>query len=53
MCLRRGSWTQNDQTGGENCPTEDLIADVEPPNQTDIEPVTTSEELNRGVYFSF
>ena len=48
MCLSRGSWAQNDQNQEGNS-AEDLVAEVEPENQTLCEPVTPSGGLNRGM----
>ncbi|AWP13144.1 putative integral membrane protein GPR155 [Scophthalmus maximus] len=50
VCLRRGSWAQNDQLleGNSSLGTaEDLVTEVEPENPTLFEPVAPSADFNR------
>ncbi|KAM7407431.1 hypothetical protein PAMA_003247 [Pampus argenteus] len=51
VCLSRGSWAQNDQIQEENSSfdtVDDLMTEAEPENQTLIEPVIISGDLNRA-----
>ncbi|GAA6231177.1 integral membrane protein GPR155 isoform X1 [Lates japonicus] len=51
VCLSRGSWAQNDEIpeGDSSVGTaEDLVTEVEPENQTLVEPVTSSGDVNRA-----
>ncbi|XP_040912872.1 integral membrane protein GPR155 [Toxotes jaculatrix] len=51
VCLSRGSWAQNDQTQEGNSSfdnAENLVTEIEPENQTLVEPVTPSGDLNRA-----
>uniref|UniRef100_A0A8D3E3A6 G protein-coupled receptor 155 n=1 Tax=Scophthalmus maximus TaxID=52904 RepID=A0A8D3E3A6_SCOMX len=53
VCLRRGSWAQNDQLleGNSSLGTaEDLVTEVEPENPTLFEPVAPSADFNRGTF---
>uniref|UniRef100_A0A8C3ARP4 G protein-coupled receptor 155 n=1 Tax=Cyclopterus lumpus TaxID=8103 RepID=A0A8C3ARP4_CYCLU len=44
VCLSRGSWTHSDQSQEGNS-AEDLMTEIEPDNQTLIEPITPSGDL--------
>ncbi|XP_023261469.1 integral membrane protein GPR155 isoform X2 [Seriola lalandi dorsalis] len=51
VCLSRGSWAQSDQVQEGNSSSgsgENLVTEVEPENQTLVEPVTPSGDLNRA-----
>uniref|UniRef100_A0A8C3ATM5 G protein-coupled receptor 155 n=1 Tax=Cyclopterus lumpus TaxID=8103 RepID=A0A8C3ATM5_CYCLU len=47
VCLSRGSWTHSDQSQEGNS-AEDLMTEIEPDNQTLIEPITPSGDVNTG-----
>ncbi|KAM7380525.1 hypothetical protein PAMP_003815 [Pampus punctatissimus] len=50
VCLSRGSWAQNNQIQEENSSfgtVDDLVTEVEPENQTLIEPVIIPGDLNQ------
>ncbi|XP_068429089.1 lysosomal cholesterol signaling protein [Clinocottus analis] len=47
VCLSRGSWSHSDQSQEGNS-TEELVTEIEPEDQTLIEPITPSGDLNGG-----
>ncbi|XP_061735993.1 lysosomal cholesterol signaling protein [Nerophis ophidion] len=48
VLLGRGSWVQEDRSGGENTSVEDLVTETEQDSQSLFEPEARSEDLNTG-----
>uniref|UniRef100_G3NLJ2 G protein-coupled receptor 155a n=1 Tax=Gasterosteus aculeatus aculeatus TaxID=481459 RepID=G3NLJ2_GASAC len=49
VCLSRGSWSHGDQSQEGNT-AEDLVTELEPEDQTGIEPFAPSADVNRGTF---